>query len=82
MEQKTLERTIDTLSKIINIPEEKRKELFDRYINMSEKEVIRDLSKKVYQVLGPDSTYYDYALTIVRNIKRQQRSSRMFTREV
>ena len=69
MEQRTLERIIDTLSKIINIPEDKQKEIHEKYLNMPEKEVIKDLAKRVYQVLGPDSPYYDYALTVIISIK-------------
>ena len=69
MDKRTLERTIDTLSKVITIPPEKQKEMYDKYIEMPEKEVIKDLSKAAYRVVGPDSPYYDYTLTVIRNIQ-------------
>ena len=69
MDKRTLERTIDTLSKVVTLSEEQKKSLYDKYIEMPEKEVIKDLSKKAYEVVGPDSPYYDYVLTIIVNIK-------------
>jgi hypothetical protein len=69
MDKRTLERTIDTLSKVISITEEQKKNMYTKYIDMNEKDVIKDLAKAAYRLLGPNSPYYDYVLTIIRNIK-------------
>lgn len=62
-----LERTIDALGKLIDFFKEQKWELLEKYKDMSDKEIIKDLSKIVYKTIGPDSTYYDYALDIILN---------------
>lgn len=62
-----LERTIDALGKLIDLFKEQKWELLEKYKVMNDKEIIKDLSKIVYTTIGPNSTYYDYALDIILN---------------
>lgn len=91
MDSIKLNNTIDTLSKIIAVPEEKKRELITKYFSLSESEVIRDLSQTVYRVLGSNEELYNYSLEVIRNINPQicppvdemkSRLSRMFSNEV
>lgn len=86
-----LNNTIDKLSKIITVSEEKKQELITKYTSLSESEVIKDLSQIVYRVLGSNEELYNYSLEIIRNINPQicppveemkRRLSRMFSNEV
>jgi len=63
-----LERTLDSLSKLIPVDEEKKKELFSKYSGMNDIEVIKELSQIVYRILGTNQELYDYSLTVIRNI--------------
>lgn len=47
-----LERTLDSLSKLIPVDEEKKKELFSKYSGMNDIEVIKELSQIAYRILG------------------------------
>ena len=60
--------TIHILSKVVNIPEEKRMELLKRYSKRTDADIIKDLSQNAYQILGNDPELYDYALNVIRNI--------------
>lgn len=62
-----LKNTIDSLSKIINISDEKKKELYSKYSVMTDTEVIKELSQMCYSLFS-NTELYDYALTIIRNI--------------
>ena len=86
-----LNNTIDILSKIITVSEEKKQELITKYSSLSESEVIKDLSQIVYRVLGSNEELYNYSLEVIRNINPQicppveemkSRLSRMFSNEV
>ena len=86
-----LNNTIDKLSKIITLSEEKKQELITKYSSLSESEVIKDLSQIVYRVLGSNEELYNYSLEVIRNINPQicppveemkSRLSRMFSNEV
>ncbi len=86
-----LNNTIDKLSKIITVSEEKKQELITKYSSLSESEVIKDLSQIVYRVLGSNEELYNYSLEVIRNINPQicppveemkSRLSRMFSNEV
>ena len=86
-----LNNTIDKLSKIITVSEEKKQELITKYTSLSESEVIKDLSQIVYRVLGSNEELYNYSLEVIRNINSQicppveemkSRLSRMFSNEV
>ena len=86
-----LNNTIDILSKIITVSEEKKQELITKYTSLSESEVIKDLSQIVYRVLGSNEELYNYSLEVIRNINPQicppveemkSRLSRMFSNEV
>lgn len=91
MDSIKLNNTIDILSKIITVPEEKKRELRIKYSSLSESEVIKDLSQIVYRVLGSNEELYNYSLEVIRNINPQicppvkemkSRLSRMFSNEV
>lgn len=86
-----LNNTIDKLSKIITVSEEKKQELITKYSSLSESEVIKALSQIVYRVLGSNEELYNYSLEVIRNINPQicppveemkSRLSRMFSNEV
>lgn len=91
MDSIKLNNTIDILSKIITVPEEKKRELIIKYSSLSESEVIKDLSQIVYRVLKNNEELYNYSLEVIRNINPQicppveemkSRLSRMFSNEV
>ncbi len=63
-----LNNVINTLSKIIDVSEEKKQELITRYSSKSEQEVIKDLSKIVYKVFSNNEELYNYSLNLIRNI--------------
>lgn len=58
---------IDTFSKLVNITDEQKKDLLEKYSKLPDAEIIKDLSESVYRIIGPDSPFYDYALTTIRN---------------
>lgn len=62
-----LTQTIDALSRIANLSNESKQQLLDKYSVMSDVDIIKDLAISIYRVLGSDSPYYDYALSVVRN---------------
>ena len=68
MEKLQLQNTINNLSRIIDISEEKKLELISKYSTMNDKEVIKELSQIVYRIFGNNIELYDYALNIIRNI--------------
>lgn len=91
MDSIKLNNTIDILSKIITVPEEKKRELIIKYSSLSESEVIKDLSQIVYRVLKNNEELYNYSLEVIRSINPQicppveemkSRLSRMFSNEV
>ena len=86
-----LQNTIDTLSRVINVPDEKQQELITKYSTMGEQEVIKELSQIVYRVLGDKEELYSYSLEVIRNINpeicppvEEMKSilNRMYTNEV
>ena len=91
MDSIKLNNTIDILSKIITVPEEKKRELIIKYSSLSESEVIKDLSQIVYRALKNNEELYNYSLEVIRSINPQicppveemkSRLSRMFSNEV
>lgn len=85
-----LKNTIETLCKIVNVPEDKKHELINKYSDLSETEVIKELSQIVYRVLGNNEELYDYCLEVIRNInpeicppveEMKTRLSKMFSNE-
>lgn len=58
---------IDTFSKLVDITDEQKKDLLEKYSKLPDAEIIKDLSESVYRIIGPDSPFYDYALTTIRN---------------
>ena len=63
-----LKNTIEALSKIINISDEKKEELYAKYSIMSDAEIIKELSQISYRMFSNNAVLYDYALTVIRNI--------------
>ena len=63
-----LQKTIDTLSRVVNVPDEKKQELITKYSTMSDKEVIKELSQIVYRLLKDKEELYSYSLEVIRNI--------------
>lgn len=68
MKKLQLINTIDALSKVVNISGEIKQELINKYKDMPDSEVIKELSLAAYKVIGNNSELYDYALTVIRNI--------------
>lgn len=68
MENFKIKNTIDALARVVTIEESKRQELIDRYSNMPDSYVIKELSSLAYRVIERKSELFDYALTIIRNI--------------
>ena len=86
-----LKNTIESLCKVVNIPEDKKQELINKFSNLSETDVIRELAQVVYRVLAGDEEKYDYCLGVIRNInpdicppveEMKARLSKMFSNEV
>ncbi len=68
MDRIKLQSTIESLSKLVAIDNNKKNELIDRFSLMDDKNVIKELSILIYKTFGNNEEYYDYALTIVRDI--------------
>ena len=68
MEAFKLQNVIDTLSRIVNVPDEKKQELITKYSTMSEQDVIKELSQIIYRVLRYKEELYNYSLEVIRNI--------------
>ena len=86
-----INNAIDTLTKLIPVPEEKKMELITKFSSLSETEVIKELSQIVYRVLGNNEELYNYSLEVIRNInpeicppveEMKARLNRMFSNEV
>mgnify|MGYP006916293848 CR=1 FL=1 len=63
-----LKNTIETLCRVVSVPEDKKQELISKYSTLSENEVIKELSQIVYRVLGNNEEMYNYCLEVIRNI--------------
>lgn len=63
-----LQNTIDKLSRVVNVSDEKQQELITKYSTMGEQEVIKELSQIVYRILGDKEELYSYSLEVIRNI--------------
>ena len=57
-----LNNTVETLCRVVNVPEDKKQELISKYSTLSETEVIKELSQIVYRVLGNNEEMYNYCL--------------------
>lgn len=68
MDKIRLQNTIESLSKLVPVDENKKNELIERFSLMNDAEVIKELSTLVYRTLGTNDDYYNYALTVIRNI--------------
>ena len=63
-----LKKILDILSKVVNADEEKKEKLYAKYSNMSDLEIINDLSQITYVLLMNNDELYDYALATIRDI--------------
>ena len=86
-----LNNTVETLCRVVNVPEDKKQELISKYSTLSETDVIKELSQIVYRVLGNNEEMYNYCLEVIRNInpeicppvdEMKTRLSKMFSNEV
>ena len=68
MEKLQLIKTIDALSRVVSISENQKQELINKYENVTDSEVIKELCFTAYRVIGSNLELYDYALTVIRNI--------------
>ncbi len=68
MKKLQLINTIDALSRVVSISEEQKQKLINKYKDMSDTEVIKELSSTAYRVMGSNLELYDYALSVIRNI--------------
>lgn len=68
MDKIRLQNTIESLSKLVPVDENKKNELIERFSLMNDAEVIKELSTLVYRTLGTNDDCYNYALTVIRNI--------------
>jgi len=64
----TLKTTIDSLSKLANVPTTKSAELYEKYSKLEDKDVIKELSILAYRFFGNDDILLSYACTAIRNI--------------
>lgn len=68
MDRIQLQNTIQLLSRVAQISDEKGAELLDHFSKMDDKDVIKEFASLSYRILGNNEEYYDYALTVIRNI--------------
>lgn len=68
MQKVQLIDTIDALARVVSINEEQKQRLINKYIDMPDIEIIKDLSSTAYRVVGENSELYEYVLIIIRNI--------------
>lgn len=67
MENMKLRLLIDELASLMNVPEDKKESIFQRYVGKPDIDVIKELSVIAYKTLRHDQGYYDYALIRIRN---------------
>ncbi len=60
--------TVITLARLASAGEDQVKELIQKYSTMSEIEIIKDLSMIAYRTFSSNPGFYNYALTLIRNI--------------
>lgn len=63
-----LKNTIETLCRVVNVQEDKKQELINKCSNLSETEVIKELSQIAYRVLRNNEEMYNCCLEVIRNI--------------
>lgn len=63
-----LKTTIDSLSKLANIPKAKSTELCEKYSKLSDKDVIKELSILAYRFFRNNDILLSYACAAIRNI--------------
>lgn len=68
MDKIKLQNTIDSLSRLASLDENKRIGLMDRFSKMDDKDVIKELASLAYRTFGSNEDYYNYALTVIHNI--------------
>ena len=68
MNKIVLERTIDNLSKLIEITDEQKKSLFERYSEKEDKDLIKDLAQSAYELLRDNEELYTKTLELLRNV--------------
>lgn len=68
MSELQIKKTIECLSSVIEVSEEKKQELLSKFTSMSDKDAIKELSQIAYRILSTDTDLFDYALTVIRNI--------------
>ena len=59
---------VEILSNLIKLSKEKKDAIIEKYSEMDEKTVIKDLSQAAYQLFGKDEAMFSYALDVIRNI--------------
>ncbi len=67
LKQIKISKLIDCLSSIVNITQEQKQKLMEKYSDLSDEKVLEDLFSNAYQLIGNNSPYYDYALDVIRN---------------
>lgn len=68
MTKESIENVLKALSKIYPISLQQEKDMTDRYLKMSDTEVIKELSFISYSLLKEKPEEYNYALEVIRNI--------------
>ena len=63
-----IENIVTTLSRLANASDSQKEELIKRYRNMSDTEIIKDLSMISYRLFSNNSGFLNYALTLIRSI--------------
>lgn len=61
-----LEQTIDLFANIIDTSDEKKKSLLEKYINMPDEDIIKDMLNSIGSLIDVNSQYFDYALRVLR----------------
>ena len=71
MDSIKLRATIRSISNVIPLEEAKKEEMYNRFLDMDEKAVIKELVMAAYRLLKDKPDLYDYALSVIRNINPQ-----------
>lgn len=86
-----IKNIIESLSKVVDMSEEKKQQVIDRFSQMSDKDAIKELAEAAYRLLGNNEEVYNYSLELIRTINPElcppvddmkSRLSKMFSNEV
>lgn len=64
---KRLEQTIDAIASFININDEQKKNLLEKYVDMRDEDIIKDILNNIGRLIDENSPYYDYSLEALRS---------------